>query len=78
LTFTKRFTDLLRRIIRVSKAICSTYHPQGNSSGNIFVAQTSELNAEIHDEILQRAVELAKAGYPDNATTALQIGQRSE
>lgn len=41
-------------------------------------AQTSELNAEIHDEILQRAVELAKAGYPDNATTALQIGQRSE
>lgn len=38
----------------------------------------SELDSELHPEILQRAIELAKAAYIGNINTQLQIGQRSE
>lgn len=37
-----------------------------------------ELNPLIHDEILQRAVELAKIVYTGDANGLLQVGQRSE
>ena len=37
-----------------------------------------ELNPLIHDEILQRAVELAKVTYTGDANGLLQTGQRSE
>lgn len=37
-----------------------------------------ELNDSIHEEILQRAVELAKVVYTGDANGLLQIGQRSE
>lgn len=37
-----------------------------------------ELNPEIHEEILQRAVELAKIVYTGDANGLLQVGQRSE
>ena len=37
-----------------------------------------ELNPLIHEEILQRAVELAKIVYTGDANGLLQIGQRSE
>ena len=45
-------------------------------------AQTSELPEEIHEEILQRAVELAKVSWTatgqDNVQLVMQAGQRSE
>lgn len=37
-----------------------------------------ELNPLIHEEILQRAVELAKVVYTGDANGLLQVGQRSE
>lgn len=37
-----------------------------------------ELDPEIHPEILQRAVELAKAAYTGDINSQLQMGQRSE
>ena len=37
-----------------------------------------ELSPEIHEEILQRAVELAKVIYTGDANGLLQIGQRAE
>lgn len=37
-----------------------------------------ELNPLIHEEILQRAVELAKITYTGDANGLLQVGQRSE
>lgn len=37
-----------------------------------------ELNPEVHEEILQRAVELAKVIYTGDANGLLQVGQRSE
>lgn len=41
-------------------------------------AMGCELDPEIHSEILQRAVELAKAAYTGDINSQLQMGQRSE
>lgn len=41
-------------------------------------AQTCELDPIIHPEILQRAVELAKAAYTGDINSQVQMGQRSE
>lgn len=41
-------------------------------------AQTSELPEELHEEILQRAVELAKIAWAGDPSATIQIGQRSE
>lgn len=41
-------------------------------------AMGCELDPEIHPEILQRAVELAKAAYAGDTNSQLQMGQRSE
>lgn len=41
-------------------------------------AMGCELDPEIHPEILQRAVELAKAAYAGDINSQLQMGQRSE
>lgn len=41
-------------------------------------AQTCELDPILHQEILQRAVELAKAAYIGDINSAIQMGQRSE
>ena len=41
-------------------------------------AMTSALPDEIHEEILQRAVELAKVAWSGDVAAAIQTGQRSE
>ena len=41
-------------------------------------AQTCELNPILHPELLQRAVELAKATYIGDINSQVQMGQRSE
>jgi hypothetical protein len=38
----------------------------------------SELPEELHQEILQRAVELAKVAYTGEDKTIVELGQRSE
>lgn len=42
------------------------------------VAMGCELDPEIHPEILQRAVELAKAAYAGDLKSDVELGQRSE
>jgi hypothetical protein len=37
-----------------------------------------ELPSELHSEILQRAVELAKAAYQGDINTTIEVGKRSE
>lgn len=44
----------------------------------IGTVSTCELNPIIHEEILQRAVELAKVAYTGDVNTIIQTGQRSE
>lgn len=41
-------------------------------------ASTSELNSELHPEILQRAVELAKSAYIGDLNSTVELGKRSE
>lgn len=54
------------------------------SIDGMFSARTSELNEELHEEIVQRAVELAKASYSSDQSGQVQlqnqmtVGQRSE
>ena len=48
------------------------------SINNIRVKTECELNSEIHREILDRAVELAKVSYIDNSTALTQINTRNE
>ena len=50
----------------------------GTSINGETAPRTSELNPEMHDEILQRAVEIAKGLYPDDINTAVTLGGRSE
>lgn len=42
------------------------------------IASTSELNSELHPEILQRAVELAKSAYIGDLNSTVELGKRSE
>lgn len=42
------------------------------------MASTSELNSELHPEILQRAVELAKSAYIGDLNSTVELGKRSE
>ena len=51
----------------------------GNVSINgVTTVSECELNPLIHEEILQRAVELAKIAYTGDANSVIQAGQRSE
>lgn len=53
--------------------------PDGYLSINgLRTIQECELNPEIHREILDRAVELAKVSYTDNASPLTQINTRNE
>lgn len=45
---------------------------------NRTAAMTSELSEELHEEILQRAVELAKIAWAGDPAAIIQTGQRSE
>ena len=40
--------------------------------------QTCELDPILHQEILQRAVELAKAAYAGDLNSNVELGKRSE
>lgn len=84
LALTKTYTI---RYVRIPKPIIvgdlSKLHQSLNIDG-YFEPMTSELNPELHDEILQRAVEIAKASYSTDQSGQAQlqnqitIGQRSE
>ena len=51
---------------------------EGVTLDNKTTAQTCELDSILHQEILQRAVELAKAAYTGDLKSSVELGQRSE
>ena len=51
---------------------------EGVTLDNKTTAQECELDPILHQEILQRAVELAKAAYTGDINSQVQMGQRSE
>ena len=72
--YTVRFVRRPRPIVLVDLA--SEY---GDVSINgVSTVSECELNPLIHEEILQRAVELAKVVYTGDANGLIQVGQRSE
>lgn len=51
---------------------------EGTSINGETKAQTCELDPILHEEILQRAVELAKAAYTGDINSVVEMGKRSE
>lgn len=51
---------------------------EGVTLDNKTTAQECELDPILHPEILQRAVELAKAAYTGDLKSSVELGQRSE
>lgn len=66
------------RYIRYPSPIILQDLPEPLEIGGIRVETSCELNKEIHQDILQRAVELAKMAYIGNDTAILEMGKRSE
>jgi hypothetical protein len=54
------------------------FNGEGLSINGQTSAQTCELDDSIHQEILQRAVELAKSSYEGNINSIIELGKRSE
>lgn len=70
--------DYRIRYIKRPRPIILTDLPDGLTIQGETSAQTSELPEELHEEILQRAVELAKVAWQGDAQATIQSGQRSE
>lgn len=51
---------------------------EGVTLDNKTEEQSCELDSILHPEILQRAVELAKAAYTGDVSTSVELGKRSE
>ena len=69
------------RYVRRPKPIilCGLSSDYGDVSINgMSTVSECELNPLIHEEILQRAVELAKAAYTGDIKSVVELGQRSE
>ena len=69
------------RYVRRPKPIilCGLNSDYGDVSINgMSTVSECELNPLIHEEILQRAVELAKAAYTGDLKSSVELGQRSE
>lgn len=69
------------RYVRRPKPIilCNLSSDYGDVSINgMSSVSECELNPLIHEEILQRAVELAKAAYTEDIKSVVELGQRSE
>lgn len=65
------------RYVKKPRAIILT-DLEGVTLDGISQAQTCELDPALHMEILQRAVELAKAAYTGDISTTVEMGKRSE
>ena len=70
-------TSYTIRYIRKPRAII-LYNLTGNTIEGSSIEQTCELDPSVHHEILQRAVEIAKAAYLGDINTQVELGKRSE
>ena len=70
-------TSYTIRYIRKPRAIilCNL---SGNTIEGSSIEQTCELDPSVHHELLQRAVEIAKAAYLGDINTQVELGKRSE
>lgn len=66
------------RYVKKPRAIILTDLPEGVTLDNSSVEQSCELDPILHQEILQRAVELAKAAYSGDLNSNVELGKRSE
>lgn len=57
---------------------CYSNSRSGNPSETLTIWDPCELDPVIHEEILQRAIELAKVAWQGDVNTTIQSGQRSE
>lgn len=58
--------------------LSSKFDGEGLSIEGVTTYQTCELDDSIHQEVLQRAVELAKSFYEGNINSVIELGKRSE
>lgn len=70
-------TEYTIRYIKRPRAIVLT-ELEGVTLDGQTSEQTCELDPILHQEILQRAVELAKAAYTGDVSTSVELGKRSE
>ena len=69
----------IMRYVRVVKPIIvEDLTPYGVTINGISTVNECEVDEILHEEILQRAVELAKAAYTGNLETSVKLGERSE
>lgn len=68
----------IRYIKHPKPIILESLDGSGLSINNKTGAMGCELDQEIHPEILQRAVELAKAAYTGDINSTVELGKRSE
>lgn len=68
----------LRYIKRPKPIILTDLTDSGSSIEGISTVTECELDPILHQEILQRAVELAKVAYLEDAKGIVELGQRSE
>lgn len=79
--YSGKLSDYKIRYVKRPKPIILTNLRDGFSNVSIDGLQTPtecELDPIIHSEILQRAVELAKAAYAGDLKSSVDLGQRSE
>lgn len=77
--YPETISNYILRYVRIPNPIIVADLSEYDTSINGKTAITEcELDEEIHEEILQRAVELAKVAYIGDLNSTLQVGQRSE
>ena len=69
---------VVRYISRPTPIVLEDFTNEGVSINGVQTPQTCALDPILHEEILQRAVELAKAAYTGDLTSQLALGQASE
>jgi len=69
---------IIRYVRRPRPIILENLGSEGLTIDGVSTETTCELDPILHQEILQRAVELAKAAYTGDVTSAVELGNRSE
>lgn len=68
----------VRRPLPIIVGDIESYTINGYPTQEVTAPISCELDPIIHEEILQRAVEMAKAAWQGDISTSIQLGQRSE
>ena len=69
---------LMRYVRKVTPIIVGDLSQWNLTIDSLSTVTECELDEELHEEILQRAVEIAKNAYTGDLASTVQLGQRSE